>query len=518
MITAPVSRGVGRDPLRPLWLGIAAWVLLVPARASAADPAAPRQLDSATHHSLAGHRFEFPGWQRFLRVVSMRDYNTRVVFLGTMLLGTTAGLVGVFVLLRRRSLVGDVVGHSSLPGVALAFLVMELLYPDQGKSLGVLLVGATLSGLAGVLCMMAILRFSRIKEDAALAIVLGVFFGMGMVLFTVVQNIQSGNTAGLDKFIFGAAASMVTGDVILIAEASVVVLVVCILLFKEFTLLCFDDGYAFAQGWPTIGLDVVLMALVVAVAEIGAQSVGLILVVGLLIIPASAARFWSENLRRVALASTFFGGLSAYLGVLASALVPRLAAGAIIIIVGGAIFALSMLFGARRGILWRILAHWRMERRVGRHDLLRAVYELLEPAGISAGPDFNQDHVEKTFTFEQLLSMRSWTTGRLRSLLASARAAGLIVDLGENRFRLTRRGLTLAHRAARNHRLWELYLITYADIAPSHVDRDADQIEHVLGPVLTAELEQLMAAQYPRTGLPPSPHRILQPAAADRES
>ncbi len=121
--------------------------------------------------------------ERLVDLLLLRQYNTRVVLLGTSLLGVTAGVVGVFMLLRKQALVGDVVGHSALPGIATAFLVMELIHAGSGKSLPGLLAGAFVAGLVGAVCVLLIDRFSRIKSDAALAIVLSVFYGAGAALF-----------------------------------------------------------------------------------------------------------------------------------------------------------------------------------------------------------------------------------------------------------------------------------------------------------------------------------------------
>ncbi|HLQ46546.1 MAG TPA: metal ABC transporter permease, partial [Planctomycetaceae bacterium] len=194
-------------------------------------------------------------WDLFARAISLRDYNTRVVLGGTTLLGISGGLVGTFLVLRKRALAADVVSHSALPGIAMAFLLAERFVPGSGRSSGILLLGAFVSGLMGMGMTMAIRRWTRIKDDAALAIVLGLFFGLGMALFTVVQRTKTGNAAGLQHFIFGKAASLVAADVWLIAAVSAVVALFCCGLFKEFSLLCFDEAFAAARGYRTAVLD-----------------------------------------------------------------------------------------------------------------------------------------------------------------------------------------------------------------------------------------------------------------------
>lgn len=443
-----------------------------------------------------------------LRVLLARDYNTRIVLMGTSLLGVCGGVVGTFMLLRKRSLVSDVVGHASLPGIAVAFIVMEMLNPGQGRSMTGLLIGALIAGVLGILCTTAIRRFTKIKEDAAYAIVLSIFFGVGIALFTVIQRIPSGNVAGLNQFIFGKAASLRSEDVQLIAGGAIVVLTIVALFFKEFAFLCFDEESAAAVGLPVFALDLTLMALVVGVSVIGLQSVGMLLVVAILIAPAAAARFWTNDLKRMTVISAGFGAVGSALGVMASAALPRIATGSIIVLFGSLIFFLSMLFGTERGVLRRALMHRGLSRRVGRHDLLRAIYEDIEPLLSDVRSPSPAEITSRPFAFDRLLQMRAWHGPELERYLRDAQRARLIVADADGSFRLTDEGATEAQRIVREHRLWELYLINYADVAPGMVDRDADRIEHALEPEVVAELTTMLAARYPQKAMPPSPHPI----------
>ncbi len=479
-------------------------VVLLPATDVRAEPGRPGQAPS--HRSLADVRLQWPAWSQVVRVVTLRDYNTRIVALGTLLLGVAAAMVGVFMLLRRRSLIGDVIGHASLPGIATAYLVLEALSPGSGRSLPALLCGALGSGLLGVTCTVLILRYSRIKEDAALAIVLSVFFGLGIALITVVQRLPTGNAAGLEQFIFGKAASMVARDVQLIAAASTVIVIVFSFLFKEFALLSFDERFAGSQGWPVVVLDLTLMSLVTGVTVIALQSVGMLLAVALLVIPAAAARFWTDRLMRMTAIAAGLGGLAALLGVLASALFPRLAAGAVIVLSGSLLFTFSMFCGRQRGLFIRLWRQRRLQASVGRDHLLRAFFEHLEAEHEQVNtPEVLVRHVVQP---QRLLGARAWRPAELRRWLAAAQRDGLAVRESTGAYRLTDAGAAEAIRLVRNHRLWELYLIEYAEIAPSHVDRDADDIEHQLGPEVTAELERLLEEHRPRAALPASPHEI----------
>ena len=449
--------------------------------------------------SITDNSVEFPGWNAIWNVLTLRDYNTRVVVFGTAALGVAAGMIGTFMLLRKRALLGDALSHATLPGLGLAFIIMAQA-GGSGKSLPGLLVGATISGLIGVGCILLIRSYTRIKEDAALGIVLSVFFGLGVAILGVIQNMGTGSAAGLESFIYGKTASMLRADALVIAATAVLVALSCAILFKEFSLLCFDQGYARTQGWPVMGLDLVMMTFVTAVTVIGLQAVGLILVIALLIIPPAAARFWTERLSVMFFLSAAIGGISGMFGAAVSALVPRMPAGAIIVVTASGVFLISLLFGTARGVLARVAERVGLNRRVARQHLLRGIYELVEDGGEEALE-------QKSVPLEMLLRERSWTLAQLRRLLGRYERDGLVIRR-DGRIGLTSAGLSEARRLVRNHRLWEIYLITHADIAPSHVDRDADTLEHVLGREMVAKLEGLLAHQDVPQAVPVSPHTL----------
>jgi manganese/zinc/iron transport system permease protein len=450
--------------------------------------------------SIADRSVDWPAWAQWRRVFLLQDYNTRVVILGASLLGCAAGLVGSFTLLRKRALMGDALSHAALPGICLAFIAATAL-GGSGKSLPFLLLGATLSGLIGVGAILSIRKLTRLKEDTALGMVLSVFFGAGIALLGVIQQMRQGHAAGLEAFIYGKTASMGAQDALLIAAAAVGCSGACLLLFKEFKLLCFDDAFAGSQGVPVMRLDLALMALVVTICIVGLQAVGLILMIALLVIPAAAARFWTESMAKMALISAGLGALCGMIGAGMSALFAKLPSGAMIVLVCTAFFLISMVFGSARGVLARVVRRWRLNRNVDRQHLLRAMYEILEsPAGARGEPGGGR----RVVSIRDLLSRRSWSRRRLKREIARARRAGLVE--GAEQVGLTDRGLKEAARLTRQHRLWELYLITYADIAPSLVDRDADAIEHVLDPEIVAELEALLETAHAE--VPASPHAV----------
>ncbi|NBB80611.1 MAG: iron chelate uptake ABC transporter family permease subunit [Verrucomicrobia bacterium] len=436
-------------------------------------------------------------------VLFLRDYNTRLVVISTMLLGCASGLMGGFLLLRKRSLMGDTLSHATLPGVGLAFMLAVALGGD-GKSLPLLLAGAGLTGVLGCAAVLFIRNNSRIKDDTAMGIVLSVFFGAGVAILGMIQTMPKGSAAGLESFIYGKTASMVMTDFQILTAVTGVVLVGSFLLFKEFRLLCFDESFAAALGWPVKRLDVVMLALVAAVTVAGLQSVGLILIIAFLITPAAAARFWTNQLDRMLLLSALIGGASGWLGASLSAFFPRLPAGAVIVLVARSGFLVSMFFGAERGVLLRFIRQARHQSRVGSQHLLRALYELLE-AEAADGP-----LRIRAVPFRQIRGRRTWTDAVLNKSIRRAYQNGFVdVADGGDSIILTEAGLAEAAQVTRNHRLWEMYLIEYADVAASRVDRDADRVEHVLGEKMVAGLESKLQT-YRSAGslVPKSPHPI----------
>lgn len=443
-------------------------------------------------------------WSEIGRILLWRDYNTRLVVGSTMILGAASGLIGSFLLLRKRSLMGDVLSHATLPGIAGAFMVMALL-GGTGKYLPGLLLGALLTGLLGVGCVLVIRSMTRLKDDAALGIVLSVFFGLGIALIGLVQDMPQGSAAGLSSFIYGKTASMVRADLWLILTVTVLVAAASVLLYKQLTILCFDEQFAGALGWRPTLLDVLLMTLVAVITVIGLQSVGLILIIALLIIPAAAARFWTQRLKLMLVSATTIGAAGGWLGASMSAALPKLPAGAVIVVVCAAVFVISMLFGPARGAVPRLVLQWRTNRRIGQQHVLRAMYEAIEQS-VGDGALDAEALTATPVAIDRLRSARSWSSARLHRLIGQAQRAGLI-DRRDAALQLTTSGAAGAARVVRNHRLWEVFLITHAEIAPSHVDRDADQIEHVLGTELVQQLERKLGTRG-AFDVPPSPHAL----------
>lgn len=320
-------------------------------------------------------------------------YNATLVTIGAALLGVAAGVTGTFLYLRKRALVSDAISHATLPGVALAFIVMVLLGGD-GRSLPLLLLGAAVSSWIGLLCVNWLTARTRLAEDAAIGAVLSVFFGFGIVLLTVIQTMNVGRAAGLEGFLLGSTAGMLFNDAVVIAVGGAVTLALVVMLRRPMGLVAFDPEFAAASGMNVARVDLAIMGLALAVTVVGLKIVGLVLIVAMLIIPPVTARFWTDRTDHMAVISGGCGGLAAWVGAALSATAPALPTGPIIVLTSFALFVASLLLAPGRGLLAVGLRHRRFQQRVHMRQGLLAlaqgqpIYErftlnLLRRAGLA---------------------------------------------------------------------------------------------------------------------------------------
>ncbi|MBI2346583.1 MAG: metal ABC transporter permease [Deltaproteobacteria bacterium] len=404
------------------------------------------------------------------------DANLLYVVSGSVLFGISAGVLGCFAFLRKRALMGDALAHAALPGVCLAYLLTGGM-----KHPLLFIVGAAASGLLGSFALNTITRRSRIKEDAAIGLVLSVFFGVGIMLLTYIQHQPLGNQSGLDKFLFGQAASLIGRDIYLFGSLALVVLIAMVLAYKELKVIAFDPGFATGIGVPIGWMDTFLTVLIVLVVVAGLQAVGVVLMAAMVITPAAAARQWTDRLTRMLGLAGLFGATAGAVGAVTSALAPRMPTGPWIVIAITAIFAVSIAFAPRHGMLPRWWRHARNATRINRENILKTLYRLRE------------DQPALTPTIDLLRRYRHLSVGRALRLLQQLARMRLVEQGGRpEEWQLTPNGIRAAESLVRRHRLWEVYLTQYLQLGKGQVHADAEEIEHVLTPELEVELEALL--------------------------
>jgi len=402
--------------------------------------------------------------------------NAIYVLAGCMILGVSAGLLGCFAFLRKRSLLGDALAHAALPGVCMAFIL------SGQKDPLVLLLGAMVSCWLGAISVDVIVKYTRCKEDSALGMVLSFYFAVGILLLTHIQKQGNAAQSGLEKFLFGQAASLLGRDIILLGALGVGMCIVVALFYKEFKAVSFDRDFAHASGMNTRLIEYTLATLIVLAVCVGLQAVGVVLMAAMLVTPAAAARYWTDRLGRMLVLATVFGGLSGAMGALTSYYGDRMPTGPWMVVSVSTIFLISLLLAPKRGVLPR---WWRLRRfrlRTAEENLLRTMFK--------AGED---DHAWGTcHSLPELLQMRSLPMATLRTTMIRLTRQGLVRQETGLRYCLTAEGLQAARDITRRHRLWEVYLTRQLEIAPDHVHDDAEEIEHILTPELEQEIIELL--------------------------
>lgn len=263
-------------------------------------------------------------------------YTLFMVIAGTTILGITCGLLGTFGLLKGHSLFGDAISHAALPGVACAFLL------THSKKPAILMAGGAITGALATLCLLVAQRFTRLKLDTLLGTVLSVFFGLGLIGMTLIQKLPLPNQAGLNKFIFGSAATLMPDDIYSMSLVSFIVIVCLTCTWKEACLVTFDTVFAQASGYHIAGFDCMLACLLILIIAVGLQTVGVILMSALLIAPAAAARQWTTQIRSMAACAACIGGVSCLLGACMSYHVEHIPTGPIIVVVVTSIAFVSL--------------------------------------------------------------------------------------------------------------------------------------------------------------------------------
>jgi manganese/zinc/iron transport system permease protein len=349
------------------------------------------------------------------------------VALGAAILGIVSGMLGSFAVLRKQSLLGDAISHAALPGIVLSFLITRTREP------AILMLGALIAGWVATLFMLNITRTTRIKDDSALGLVLSVFFGLGLMLLTFTQRLPDATQAGLDKFLFGQAATLLQRDVITMAVIGLLALGLLVTFWKEFKLITFDPEYSASLGFPVRVLDVLLTTLLVIAIVIGLQTVGVVLMSAMIVAPAAAARQWTDKLSLMVILGGLFGALAGVSGTLISSSAEKLPTGPVIVLCISIIVLVSMLFAPNRGLLWNWMRALQNRRRLRARAVLADLNTL-------AMQHPNQEHGHATAVLRAMSTNPEGVSHALHQLQERGHARQVSHDV----WALTDAGLTQA--------------------------------------------------------------------------
>ncbi len=238
--------------------------------------------------------------QTFIDFISFKDPNVFYVVIGMICINSSSALIGSFAYLRKRSLIGDAVAHSLLPGICLGFILAG------EKNMIYLFLGAFFTGWLSTYLVDYIVNRSKIKQDAAIGIVLSSFFALGIVLLTFIQNGGYTDQGGLNHFLFGQAAAINKDELILFATILAVIIVSILIFYRSFIIVSFNADYARSIGMPVRTIEFLMTSLTVLAIAAGIQALGVVLMSALIVTPAAAARFWTHKLGRMLLIAVVF--------------------------------------------------------------------------------------------------------------------------------------------------------------------------------------------------------------------
>jgi len=254
----------------------------------------------------------------------------------SVMVGVICGVIGCFIILRGMALMGDAISHAVLPGVAISYM------------LGInFFIGAVVTGVLTAVGIGFISQNSRVKNDSAIGIVFTAAFALGIIMITIMKS-----STDLYHILFGNVLAVRPSDMWITLVIGVIILGSVYLFYKELLVSSFDPIMAQAYGLPTKMIHYFLMTLLTLVTVASLQTVGIILVVAMLITPASTAYLLTNRLSVMIALSALFGTISA-IGGLYLSFTYNLASGATIVLVATALFILSFIFSPKQGILWK---------------------------------------------------------------------------------------------------------------------------------------------------------------------
>lgn len=396
----------------------------------------------------------------------------------------SSSLAGVIVVIRKRSLLGESLSHASYPGIALGVTLLSSFFSPASDTFALaVLACAFISSFLGMLLIEALQKKFKVKDDAALCFVLSVFFGLGVLIASRIQTTHAVWYKQVQAFLYGQAATMRDIHVIIYAVLLVLTCAAITFLYREIQILTFDRSFGQSIGINLRFVDVILLLLTVLAIVIGIRSVGVVMMAGMLIAPALAARTLANRLKTTFVLAGLIGAVSGFSGNYFSVMIPyylkaeklSLPTGPMILL--SAVFAclLAIFFAPQKGLVTRMLRVFRFKRNCELENILKALWKDEKKEGTSI--------VEIAY-LHNLSKFKAWI--RMSKLLSKE---WLIQNQG--RYRLSEKGEKKAKEIIRLHRLWELYLV-HLGHSKDKVHASAEEMEHVLTPELEKQLTDLL--------------------------
>lgn len=282
------------------------------------------------------------------------DYGfMRRALAGSLSLSLAAGPLGVLLVLRRMSLMGDAMAHAILPGVAVGFLT-------AGLSLGAMALGGMITGLLVAIMAGLVARLTPQREDASFAAFYLVSLGLGVLLVSL-----RGSNMDLIHVLFGTVLGLDDASLLLVTGTSSVTLLVLALIYRPLIIECLDPSFLRHEKGMGVAIHMMFLVLLVATLVAGFQVLGTLMVVGIMMLPATAARFWVRSTGAQMILAAAFGALASFAGLLVSFYV-NVPASPAIILSAGALYFLSIFLGPLDGLIQAAQQAYARRRRLSR--------------------------------------------------------------------------------------------------------------------------------------------------------
>lgn len=385
----------------------------------------------------------------------------QVSVLGTSVMAIASSLIGTLVCLKRRSLIGETLSHAAFPGILVGIFIVSFL-SSQWLFFS-MTFGGFLFSLLGLKCVNWMEKQGKIKPDSALTFILAAFMGWGILLASILQKFNPLGYRQSLLYLYGQAATMTTTQAYLYTGFTLLLIGFLISFYPRLKLVNFDSIFAQSLGLQYKALETATFFLIVIAIILGIRSVGVVLMAGMLIGPAVAARPWSQKLSSMLIIASGFGLMSAifgnYLSYQLSSNQFSLPTGPMILLSSSFFCVISLLIAPRSGLLVRLIRMQIFRFRCKVENGLKLLWKK---------PNL---YSEISPLIRATLYWKGWTTKK-----------SLLTPLGKKQ----------AQKIVRLHRLWEVYLVEYLGQNVDKVHRTAEDLEHLFSPALEQELTLLL--------------------------
>ncbi len=378
----------------------------------------------------------------------------RALFASVMV-GGLCGLLGCFIVLRNMSLIGDALSHAILPGIVVAFILF-------GYSTFAFFTGSVVAGIISAILITWLQRNIRVKNDAAIGIIFTFMFSLGIIGISWLSHHQ-GVHLDLKDFLFGNVLAVDQTDVWLTLTMVFLVSAILIIFYRPLFVTSFQATLSNTLGINANFIHYLTMLLLSLSVVASLRSVGVILVVAMLITPASAALLISNRLPKVLLTSALLGMISAMTGLLLS-ISFDFPPGPSMAVVTTMIYLFIMLFAPQRGLV----SKWRIKRS---HEMRIVIEDILKI--------LLKGTTEESNNIQRIGEKTVHSSKVLKQYLQKMQALGL-VDIVHDSISLTENGKIRADQLLRAHRLWEVYLVEELGLAKDQIHEEAEKFEHSL--------------------------------------